>query len=92
MKIREYKYMKTTIECKEFSFDGKKDDYGRDLVIRIGKQSDAEQVTDEVSGAKRWSAGTFFDMHINTYIKDEDYAELTEEKAEAIAKKIKLFK
>ena len=84
--------MKTTIECKEFSIEGKTDDYGRNLVIRIGKQSDAEQITDEVSGAKRWTAGAFFDMHINTYIKDEDYAELTDEKADAIAKKIKLFK
>lgn len=91
MEVKTYKYMKTTIECKEFAISGKKDDYGRDLVVRIGKQSDAEQVTDEASGAKRWTAGSFFDMHINTYIKNEDYAELTEEKAESIAKKLKLF-
>ena len=91
MVVKEYKYMKASIECKEFSIMGKKDEYGRDLVIRIGKQSDAEQVTDEASGAKHWTAGSFFDMHINAYIKDEDYAELTEEKAESIAKKLKLL-
>lgn len=91
MKEREFNYMKQTIKCKEFPIDGKTDGYGRGLVVRIGKQSDAEQVTDEASGAKRWTAGTFFDMQINTYIKDEEYDELTTEKAEAIAKKLKLF-
>lgn len=91
MKEREFNYMKQTIKCKEFPIDGKTDDYGRVLVVRIGKQSDAEQVTDETSGAKRWTAGAFFDMQINAYIKDEDYDELTTEKAEAIAKKLKLF-
>ena len=90
MKEKEIKYMKNSIKCKEVEVPNRQDDYGRPLVIRVAKQSDAEQVTDEESGIKRWTCGAFFDMQINAYIKDEEYDELDDEKLIVLAKKLKL--
>lgn len=83
-------YLKNTIQYKETEIPERKDNYGRPLVIRVARQSDAEHITDEKSGAKRWTAGAFMDMQINAYIKDEDYDGLTDEKLMALAKKIHL--
>lgn len=90
MKEKELKYMRNSIKYKEVEIPNRKDDYGRPLTIKVAKQSDAEQVTDEESGVMRWTGGAFVDMQINTYIKDEEYADLTEEKLIEIAKKLKL--
>ena len=83
-------YLRNTIQYKETEIPDRKDSYGRPLVIRAARQSNAEHITDEKSGAKRWTAGAFADMQINVYIKDEDYDELTDEKLIALAKKIRL--
>lgn len=90
MKEKELKYMRNSIKYKEVEIPNRKDDYGRPLTIKVAKQSDAEQVTDEESGVMRWTGGAFVDMQINAYIKDEEYADLTEEKLIEIAKKLKL--
>lgn len=90
MKEKELKYMRNTIKYKEVEIPNRKDDYGRPLIIKVAKQSDAEQVTDEESGVMHWTGGAFADMQINAYIKDEEYADLTEEKLIEIAKKLKL--
>lgn len=82
--------MKNSIKYKEVEVPNKQDNYGRPLVIKVAKQSDAEQVTDEDSGIKRWTAGAFIDMQINSYIKDEEYNELDDDKLIALAKKLKM--
>lgn len=90
MKEKELKYMKNTIKYKEVEIPNRRDDYDRPLVIKVAKQSDAEQITNEETGVKRWSGGAFFDMNINAYIKDEEYDELDDEKLIALAKKLKI--
>lgn len=90
MREKEFKYMKNSIKYKEVEIPNKQDDYGRPLVIKVAKQSAAKQVTDENSGVKHWTAGAFFDMQINAYIKDEEYNELDDDKLIALAKKLKL--
>lgn len=90
MKEKELKYMGNTIKYKETEIPNRVDKFGRQLVIKVAKQSDAEQLTDEDSGVMYWSAGTFFDMQINTYIKDEDYDTITDDGMIELAKKIKL--
>ena len=82
--------MGTTIKYKEVEIPNRTDNYRRPLTIKVAKQSDAEQVTDEESGAMHWTGGEFLDMHINAYIKDEEYNDLTEEKLIELAKKLKL--
>lgn len=82
--------MGATIKYKEVEIPNRTDNYRRPLVIKVAKQSDAEQVTDEESGAMRWTGGAFIDMQINAYIKDEEYNDLTEEKLIELAKKLKL--
>ena len=47
MKERELKYMGISIKYKEVEIPNKTDNYGRPLVVKVAKQSDAEQVTDE---------------------------------------------
>lgn len=90
IKEKELKYMGTILKYKEYEFPEKMDNYNRPLVIKVAKQSDAEQVTDAETGVKRWTNGAFFDMYINSYIKDEEYEDITEERMEEIAKKLKL--
>lgn len=90
MKEKELKYMGNTIKYKETEIPNRVDNFGRPLVIKVAKQSDAEQITDEDSGVMYWSGGTFFDMQINTYIKDEDYNIITDDDMIELAKKIKL--
>lgn len=82
--------MGNTMKYKEMEIPNRTDNYKRPLTIKIGKQSDAEQVTDEDSGVMRWTGGAFADMQINTYIKDEDYDNLTEDDMISLAKKLKL--
>jgi hypothetical protein len=89
MKERELKYMGNSIKYKEVEIPNKTDNYGRPLVVKVAKQSDAEQVTDEKTGVKRWTGGAFFDMMLNGYIKDEEYEELDDEKLIALANKLK---
>lgn len=90
MKEKELKYMGNTIKYKETEIPNRVDNFGRPLVIKVAKQSDAEQITDEDSGVMYWSGGAFFDMQINTYIKDEDYNIITDDDMIELAKKIKL--
>ena len=47
MKEKEIKYMGNTIKYKEVEIPNRTDDYRRPLTIKVAKQSDAEQVTDE---------------------------------------------
>ena len=47
MKEKELKYMGATIKYKEVEIPNRTDNYRRPLVIKVAKQSDAEQVTDE---------------------------------------------
>lgn len=90
MKEKELKYMGNTIKYKEVVIPNKTDNYRRPLTIKVAKQSDAEQVTDEETGKMRWSCNPFIDMQIDAYIKDEEYADLTEEKLIELAEKLKL--
>ena len=90
MKEKELKYMGSTIKYKEVEIPNRTDDYGRPLTIKVAKQSDAKQVTNEELGTLYWTCGNFVDMHINAYIKDEDYADLTDEKLIELAEKLKL--
>ena len=90
MKEKEIKYMGNTIKYKEVEIPNRTDDYGRPLTIKVAKQSNAEQVTDEELGTLYWTCGNFVDMHINAYIKDEEYADLTDEKLIELAAKLKL--
>lgn len=90
MKEKELKYMGDTIKYKEVVIPNKTDAYRRPLTIKVAKQSDAEQVTDEETGLMSWTGGAFLDMQINAYIKDEEYADLTEEKLIEMAEKLKL--
>lgn len=75
---------------KEVEIPNRTDDYGRPLTIKVAKQSDAKQATNEELGTLYWTCGNFVDMHINAYIKDEDYADLTDEKLIELAEKLKL--
>lgn len=90
MKEKELKYMGNTIKYKEVVIPNKTDNYRRPLTIKVAKQSDAEQVTDEELGTLYWTGGAFLDMQINAYIKDEEYNDLTEEKLIELAEKLKL--
>ena len=90
MKEKELKYMGNVIKYKEAEIPNKTDNYNRPLTIKVAKQSDAEQVTDEETGLMSWSGGAFLDMQINAYINDEEYADLTEEKLFEIATRLKL--
>lgn len=90
MKEKEIKYMGDTIKYKEVEIPNRTDDYGRPLTIKVAKQSDAKQVTNEELGTLYWTCNEFVDMHINTYIKDEEYADLTDEKLIELAEKLKL--
>ena len=89
-KEKEIKYMRNTIKYKEVEIPNRTDDYGRPLTIKVAKQSDAKQVTNEELGTLYWTCGDFVDMHINAYIKDEEYADLTDEKLIELAEKLKL--
>ena len=55
MKEKEIKYMRNTIKYKEVEIPNRTDDYGRPLTIKVAKQSDAEQVTDEELGTLYWT-------------------------------------
>lgn len=90
MKEKELKYMGSTIKYKEVEIPNRTDNYRRPLTIKVAKQSDAEQVTDEETGKMRWSCNPFIDMQIDAYIKDEEYADLTDDKLIELAKKLKL--
>ena len=90
MKEKEIKYMRNTIKYKEVEIPNRTDDYGRPLTIKVAKQSDAKQATNEELGTLYWTCGNFVDMHINAYIKDEEYADLTDEKLIELAEKLKL--
>ena len=90
MKEKEIKYMRNTIKYKEVEIPNRTDDYGRPLTIKVAKQSDAKQVTNEELGTLYWTCGKFVDMQINTYINDEEYADLNEEKLIELASKLKL--
>ena len=90
MKEKEIKYMGDSIKYKEVEIPNRTDDYGRPLTIKVAKQSDAKQVTNEELGTLYWTCNEFVDMHINTYIKDEEYADLTDEKLIELAAKLKL--
>lgn len=90
MKEKEIKYMGNTIKYKEVEIPNRTDNYGRPLTIKVAKQSDAEQVTNEELGTLYWTCNNFVDMHINAYIKDEEYADLTDEKLIELAEKLKL--
>lgn len=90
MKEKEIKYMGNTIKYKEVEIPNRTDNYGRPLTIKVAKQSDAEQFTNEELGTLYWTCGNFVDMHINAYIKDEEYADLTDEKLIELAEKLKL--
>lgn len=90
MKEKEIKYMGSTIKYKEVEIPNRTDNYGRPLTIKVAKQSDAKQVTNEELGTLYWTCGNFMDMHINAYIKDEEYADLTDEKLIELAEKLKL--
>lgn len=90
MKEKEIKYMGDSIKYKEVEIPNRTDDYGRPLTIKVAKQSDAKQVTNEELGTLYWTCNKFVDMHINTYIKDEEYADLTDEKLIELAEKLKL--
>lgn len=90
MKEKELKYMGSTIKYKEVEIPNRTDNYRRPLTIKVAKQSDAKQLTDEETGLMLWTGGAFVDMQINAYIKDEEYADLTEEKLIELATKLKL--
>ena len=90
MKEKEIKYMGNTIKYKEVEIPNRTDNYHRPLTIKVAKQSDAEQATDEELGTLYWTCGKFVDMQINTYINDEEYADLNEEKLIELASKLKL--
>lgn len=90
MKEKEIKYMGDSIKYKEVEIPNRTDDYGRPLTIKVAKQSDAKQVTNEELGTLYWTCNKFVDMHINTYIKDEEYADLTDEKLIELVEKLKL--
>lgn len=91
MKSKDFKYAGKAIQCKEHEFFDKVDAYNRPMVFRVARQSDAQHVTDETTGIMFWSAGAFFDMHINAYIPDEEYNNLTDEDIIALAKKHKVI-
>lgn len=82
--------MGNTIKYKEVEIPNRTDNYRRPLTIKVAKQSDAEQATDEELGTLYWTCGKFVDMQINTYINDEEYADLNEEKLNELASKLKL--
>ena len=90
MKEKEIIYMGNTIKYKEVEIPNRTDNYRRPLTIKVAKQSDAEQATDEELGTLYWTCGKFVDMQINTYINDEGYADLKEEKLMELASKLKL--
>ena len=82
--------MGNTIKYKEVEIPNRTDNYRRPLTIKVAKQSDAEQATDEELGTLYWTCGKFVDMQINTYINDEEYADLNEENLIELASKLKL--
>lgn len=82
--------MGNTIKYKKVEIPNRTDNYRRPLTIKVAKQSDAEQATDEELGTLYWTCGKFVDMQINTYINDEEYADLNEEKLNELASKLKL--
>ena len=90
MKEKEIIYMGNTIKYKEVEIPNRTDNYRRPLTIKVAKQSDAEQATDEELGTLYWTCGKFVDMQINTYINVEEYADLNEEKLIELASKLKL--
>ena len=90
MKEKEIIYMGNTIKYKEVEIPNRTDNYRRPLTIKVAKQSDAEQATDEELGTLYWTCGKCVDMQINTYINDEEYADLNEEKLIELASKLKL--
>ena len=90
MKEKEIIYMGNTIKYKVVEIPNRTDNYRRPLTIKVAKQSDAEQATDEELGTLYWTCGKFVDMQINTYINDEEYADLNEEKLIELASKLKL--
>ena len=90
MKEKEIIYMGNTIKYKEVEIPNRTDNYRRPLTIKVAKQSDAEQATDEELGTLYWTCGKFVDMQINTYINDEEYADLNEEKLIELASKLNL--
>lgn len=90
MKEKELKYMGNTIKYKEVEIPNKFDNYRRPLVIKVARQSDASQVTDEETGLMSWTGGAFLDMQINSYISNDEYDELTDEKLIELAEKLKL--
>lgn len=87
MEEKELKYMGKTVHYKDAVIADKKDNYGRSLTFKIGKRSDAELVTNTDTGIMYWTAGAFFDMHINKYVEDEEYENLTEEQIVEIYEK-----
>ena len=93
MKENEVKYNQVVTKYKEVTLPGQFDDYKRPKVIRVARQSDAENVTDEDTGVMRWSGGPFLDnfVGINAYITDEEYDNLNDDDMYAMAKKMKLF-
>ena len=90
MKEKEIKYMGNTIKYKEVEIPNRTDNYRRPLTIKVAKQSDAKQVTNEGLGTLYWTCNEFMDMQIDAYIKDEEYADLTDEKLIELAEKLKL--
>ena len=90
MKEKEIIYMGNTIKYKEVEIPNRTYNYHRPRTIKVAKQSDAEQATDEELGTLYWTCGKFVDMQINTYINDEEYADLNEEKLIELASKLKL--
>ena len=89
MKEKEIKYMGNTIKYKEVEIPNRTDNYRRPLIIKVAKQSDAKQVTNEELGTLYWTCNEFMDMQIDAYIKDEEYADLTDEKLIELAAKLK---
>ena len=82
--------MGTTIKYKEVEIPNRTDNYRRPLTIKVAKQSDAQKVVDEETGIINWINPYLDTMPINTYIKDEEYNNLTEEKLIELAEKLKL--
>lgn len=75
------KYMGSSIKCKRYEFVGVLDSYGRNTTFTIAKQSDANQVTDPVTGMMKWTGGAFYDMQINKYVEDEIFEKITPQEA-----------
>lgn len=89
MKIIELKYMGRKIKCKEFTVNGKTDNYGKQLTRVFAPTSEATKETNEDTGIMRYSAGPFFDMFIERYIDDEKFDMLDDDTFDEIIGKIK---